>query len=404
MLSKVNIYNFVFLLLLSLILLNINGIVFLFSGRTSLLSPLILVCCIYLIINSDFYTNNLLRTYYFFYICYICIGVFALFVTRIIGDDVLKTIFDIVKTIIITTGIFIGFNENSKSHKENLNIICLLTILSVLLGFVIHLFDIDVVKSNYRTLQRLSGNFVNPNEMAAQSLFAIIAIQYFFSKLNLKLVYKLILLFCLGVSLYCLFMSFSRGILIASAVILVFDLLFFSKLSVKKIGNYFLLVLLSIFILNQVSQSIDSGFQRRIERTLSIFNDGITDENSGHRVQLFNNAMDLIYESPFIGTGIGNLQKMGYLNSGAHNAYITVFGNSGFFVLLILLFFLVKLISTQYNFYKKHDVKFIFYVLLIIYIHGFFKTGVLEFKINNLFLAMAMAMTNYSKKPFKRLL
>ena len=99
--SKQKIYSLFFKLLLSIILLNLNGLLYLFIGTTGIISPLILFLSVYLITNSDDRTFSKLFTGYFLYILiYLVVGLISLIVSLQVGANTLSTIADIIKTLI----------------------------------------------------------------------------------------------------------------------------------------------------------------------------------------------------------------------------------------------------------------------------------------------------------------
>ena len=66
--NKQRIYSLFFKLLLGIILLNLNGLLYLFFSSTGLISPLILLLSVYIITNSKNKTFSKLFNIYFLYV------------------------------------------------------------------------------------------------------------------------------------------------------------------------------------------------------------------------------------------------------------------------------------------------------------------------------------------------
>lgn len=401
MITLKKIYINIYLIFIFLIIFNVNGLIFLFSGITSFISPIILIFAIYLIIGSkEYHYSKLLQLYILFIFLYITVGSIVLLFSNVIGEYAYKTIFDVVTSLIVVIATYSGYRKIQPFLKNALFLkVAWAIILSVFTSYLFNYLGIsDHIQ--YRQVQRLSGIFANPNELAAQSLFAIICIQYIFNTSSIRLFKLLLLTFMLIICFSVMVLAFSRSIFVAFILLVLIQLFYFSRLNLKS-------VLVSILIIAAISisapiyyDSIDNSTKKRIDRSLNILDGEVTDENTGDRVKLAGNALILIQEKPFFGQGIGLMQNMPG-SIGTHNAYLAVLGNSGIFVFLIFLTFLYVLIKHAFIYYKKTKNYTFLFIIIAILINGITKTGVFEFKINNVLFGLAIAIFSITAQETK---
>jgi hypothetical protein len=389
--NKTKLYSVVFKLLIGIILLNLNGLIFLFVGSTGIISPLILIFSAYVILNSKSSAiSNLSTGYFIFILLYLVIGSISLLISFQVGVETLTTMTDIIKSIVLIYAVYLGYLQELQKSNSIIVYTCWLIIFSVVLSYGLDYLNIASIQANYRTDYRMSGFFANPNELAAQSLFSIISIQYLFKKYTSKY-YRLILMVALLISGYAMFMAFSRSIFLVLFIILFLQVFLYKGLSFKSLillGGFALLLVVALPLLYK---NTNLSLQKRIDTSLDIFDEGLSDGNTGGRFDLISEAFVYINENPFLGVGIGNMQRMEGVG-GVHNAYLAVWGNAGFFVLLYFISFLIRLIKELHIYTKKTGNTLFLFLILTICINGLSKAGVFEFKINNLIMALTFAV------------
>ena len=260
--SKQKIYSLFFKLLLSIILLNLNGLLYLFIGTTGIISPLILFLSVYLITNSDDRTFSKLFTGYFLYILiYLVVGLISLIVSLQVGANTLSTIADIIKTLIFVSALYLGYKQELKYNSSIINFTCWVIIISVLLSFGLDYINIAAIQGNYRTEMRMSGFFANPNELAAQALFAILSVQFLYKQYINKL-YRLILFIILLICAYSMFMAFSRSIFLAFFILLFLQLFVYRGISMKSTFFVVCSILLLSIVLPILYESVNVNLQK----------------------------------------------------------------------------------------------------------------------------------------------
>lgn len=399
--AKFNIFRISLYLFLSIILLNVNGILYLLGMSTGTISPIILVLSIIILLASLKQKSYLLYNMYIaYFLLYLGIGLISLGVSGKMGEKSLQTIIDITTTFIIVSASFFGIKkEICKYGNQIIKYIGWLIIISVLISIFMDITGVTHEIDRYRTDIRLSGIFANPNETSAQALFSIIFIKYLYSTRKNSFFMKTIYLILFILSFYALFLANSRVIIGIAILLFLLNFLFYTKFSLKTLSIYTLLALAMLNVSENIYNNANISLRKRIDNSTTIFEKGITDENSGGRIYLANHALDMIYKNPFIGVGLGKMQKMEDIG-GAHNAYLAIWGNAGIVPLLFFLFFISVLLLKLFKQSKYTlDNTFLFLILIIV-INGFSKTGVYEFKINNVILGLAIAMLS-CPRPLK---
>ena len=118
--NKTKLYSVVFKLLIGIILLNLNGLIFLFVGSTGIISPLILIFSAYVILNSKSRAISNLSTGYFIYILlYLVIGSISLLISFQVGVETLTTMTDIIKSIVLIYAVYLGYLQELQTEKLN---------------------------------------------------------------------------------------------------------------------------------------------------------------------------------------------------------------------------------------------------------------------------------------------
>ena len=399
--AKFNIFRISLYLFLSIILLNVNGILYLLGMPTGTVSPIILILSIIILLYSLKHKGYVLyNMYVVYFLLYLGIGLISLGVSGKIGEKSLQTIIDITTTLIIISASFFGIKkEICENGNRIIKFIGWLIIISVLVSVFMDITGVTQEINRYRTDIRLSGIFANPNETSAQALFSIIFIKYLYATKKNGFIMKIIFLMVFLLSFYALVLANSRTIIGVAILLFFLNFIFYSKFSLKTLSLYALLTLAMISIYENIYNEANISLKKRMDNSTTIFEKGITDENSGGRIYLANHALNEIYKNPFIGVGIGKMQKIEGVG-GAHNAYLAIWGNAGIVPLLFFLFFISVLLLKLFKQSKYSlDNTFLFLILIIV-INGFSKTGVYEFKINNVILGLAIAVLSCTK-PLK---
>ena len=177
---------------------------------------------------------------------------------------------------------------------------------------------------------KIKGTFVylGPNEVAAfYNQYTIILMSLFFAmKRGWK---KLVLMGIIIVNLYSILFLFSRAAYLALAIGLFF--LFAVRKKVLLVPLVIAVVMWQAFLPQQV--------QERIEMTTGEY--GELDVSSERRIMVWQNSMDLFFESPITGVGFGVFPYMGFNLGDTHNIYLKILaeqGLVGIIIFLILLF------------------------------------------------------------------
>lgn len=391
-------YSTFFYFLISIILLNINGVVYLIYGFTGVFSFVILLISIVLLKYYPYQIekSNSFKLFLLFVILYLLIGsaISPILNELQVGEKYFQTIFDIIKSLLIIISVYSYLIHSKRVYgdfNKPFNWIGILIIFSVLLSYLVHIFDLEKYSEGYRTLSRMSGVFANPNELGTQIIFSIIFVFYFL-EISKGIFKKILLLIILLILIHSLFLAFSRSSFIQLFVIgLIFVSIKFGRNTFKIIIITPILIMILTLIANYSYDNMTLTQQKRFDSFSNILRgEELTNENLGDRLYLAETSFDYIINSPFFGKGIGFMQKMTNVG-GVHNAYLAIWGNAGIFVLMFFFFFLLVFLKESFVIYRVTNNYVFMFLIIAIIINGISKTGVFEFKINNLIFGLVFA-------------
>jgi len=158
---------------------------------------------------------------------------------------------------------------------------------------------------------------------------------------------RLMKLACLGLALFaanCVMYSFSRG----GYVALLAGWVFVGIVKYRK-----LLVILTLFAISWASL-VPNAVRDRVLTTYDP-NDGSLDHAAAVRVELWNDAIDLIQSNPVLGTGYHTyaFMKRLYNYEDTHNIYLKVLVETGLIGLAFLLWLLAKTFRIGYRLFRS---------------------------------------------------
>jgi len=175
------------------------------------------------------------------------------------------------------------------------------------------------------------------------------------------------------------------------------------KFEIIKISLYLLFLLIFLF-----------SAYRPLVLTRIYSSDRLEEKSIEQRVDSLSEAKDIIFKNPFLGVGVGNYTYYllttqpdfpGWHYQPAHNIYLMVLAELGIVGFLIFLFIL--LLAFRYSFENL----FIFAILLVVFIIGFFDHWLLTSYFGLVFfafiLALALGLNNpvsFFQKVIRRLL
>ena len=188
--------------------------------------------------------------------------------------------------------------------------------------------------SSIESRKKVTGTFVylGPNEVAAfYNQYTIILISLFFAmKRNWK---KLALAGIIAMNLYSVLFLFSRAAYAGLAIGMFF--LFAARKKILLVPLVVLIVMWQAFLPETVKE--------RIEMTTD--SSGTLDKSSERRILVWQDSLDLFYESPIVGVGFGVFRYMGLALGDTHNIYLKILAEQGLigitiFLILLFIFFI----------------------------------------------------------------
>lgn len=355
--------------LLSILLLNLNGIANMALGVGQAFSVLILSCCFVIIGTFKAnYENVLGRVGYFFmgflsfYLVYsnlLCLywGQNPIGPSSIVQNQVYLATFLVVYSVALGTYKFILLGKGEKLLR-GFAFLAILSSSTILLSFFWGGFhDIAYRYASRGTLNVISsgrfvGFFGNPNEAGnvCNVAFAISIALYFLD------VYKHKIFWIAGmlVSFSASILTFSRAAILLNFAIVVLQLFFVAeKISFRKrifmigsIGSLALVIFLFYLNVKEILPSLNllPSQEIRVLSMLNIVETGNANAGEGdfgdNRTFLLQEAFDIFVSTAMLGKGFGWLQNMPNSGLGPHNTFMLILGEGGIFSGVLLLGFI----------------------------------------------------------------
>ena len=161
---------------------------------------------------------------------------------------------------------------------------------------------------------------------------------------------KIVIWGVLACNTYCILFSFSRGAYVATLVLLFLFGLF------KDRRLLVVLVLLAVGWQALAPKAV----QERINMTYDD-KSGTVDGSAGERLQLWEDAVNLIKSNPLLGTGFDTYEYMGRVGgfTDTHNYYLKVLVETGFPGLFLLLLLLWRFFATGWTLFRSTEEPFL---------------------------------------------
>lgn len=243
------------------------------------------------------------------------------------------------------------------------------------------------------------GTEIDENHVSA--LIAVVTVYIFMSillkKTSIKGTIVKVILFSLN--FFGVAISGSRASLISTvaAIILLFFIVFFQKLTIKKFFSLVLSILVLIFIGSKIINFLPEWTYNRY------FSNNYMDSSNTTRINIWKNAVNGILSQPLLGYGIGffeNIDEYKYVNGTripervpAHHTFLDITLYTGIIGLIIFALFLWSILKQFLHGNGKVFLPIILVIFLISNILGAEKSA---FFWNNIILLVIIA--NYLKK------
>ncbi len=354
------------LLLLSLIIFcNLNGIITLLFGITAPLSILILIFSLTIIainyispepIRVD---NNLVFIIVIFFL-YLTISTCSLLWDSSMLSErtsIVELYRSYLSSLIIISAFYFGIGTYYKSSKKIFSTsfftpFFVVTLLFVLFGGEIGIYENIVGKHQAFGEERSSGLFGNPNEAGVFANYALVIFLASFASSKHRLFYLGLCVLAFAAAV----VSFSKAALIISVLIILFFLfrsIAWFKFNSKGLNRYLFLTLFLIFSSVFYIVVNFSGFYENLTRnqkirvvgTLALMKGEINQYTTSSRTIVYEHGWSLIKKRPIIGNGFGSFHRFnsGKARFGVHNTFLLIIGESGFLPLLLFLIFFMTL-------------------------------------------------------------
>ena len=198
---------------------------------------------------------------------------------------------------------------------------------------------------SYRVRDSFSGLFLylGPNHYGAffVHMFFVLLGLYLFLKPKWQ---KLVLAGLMGVLVYCIMYSYSRGAYMA----LLGGILAAGIIKERK------LLVLALFFLISWKALVPVSVVERV--TMTRDNRGQLEESAADRVMLWQRAWEMFKQSPLIGKGFNTFEYAGYIDT--HNYYLKMLAEQGLMGLAAFLYLLFAALKLAWKLYRASEDEF----------------------------------------------
>lgn len=396
---------YIFNIILACTLLNLNGFFYMAFGVGQVFSPIIyfsmLVIIFLLFISKEKLELNALQKLFLFSLVSFIIlsSILYFFYNQNFSASQAVLLFAYFSSALLfycSSVLFNRFGVNEFRNIENFLIVFMIINISMVpLSFFYrsHLINPPL------EVARGFGMFANANEAG---IFCCYSICYFLYKLrvsNRKIFFSILIL----LSWFSAVLTFSKSSIIVGTFTIILYLIFFNS----KKSIFFIAILLPFFFnfdFLMLGNLLD-GFglsnvqQRRITQTAEIILSGeVNSDTTSARSILWQKGIDSIASHPF-GIGIGELHHFKDFSNdfgepqGVHNFFLMVFGEAGFLVFSLFVFFLMLVFALSfYRFYFRRlmGAYLTFSIFFVFFVDSIVGHNVLLVKFNIIFIALAL--------------
>ena len=329
--------------------------------------------------NDKFYRLLLFKPFVF-YIIFIAFC----FISLVFSNNIFISIIDLSRILITIISVIniIFFSSKTSFNLKHISVLVSIILFCELLYSLIPLIEFilvnDISTIDFSSVPTaLKGVSGNKNVLSSNIAFKIPFVIY--SIKEVKGYWKFMFSILLSLSFVILLLLISRASLISTAIISLFFAIYFinDRKNLNLISLFSLLTPLffTIFFVFYTS-SIDAiSIQNRVNSI------SVSDTSTNHRLTLYQNAVDYIYNNPFIGCGIGNwkVESLPYWKSKlsgytvpyhAHNDFLEVSTEVGIFGGLSYLFIFLSIFYLAYKLIRKNQIQG-FFLLSIAFVYFF---------------------------------
>lgn len=400
-------------LMTMLVLLNVNGFLYMAFGIPQLASALtyfILICLVLLVYLKSIKFSIKFNEFVFIlgFILFMILSVISKQINHAnIDFETVSYLFAYFTSFLIFIFFLISLSSLEKELFDNY-----LNFVVKLLLFASIMVPLSLLYRKFLAFPPLEitrgfGLFANPNEAGIISCVCLALLMY----LNI-LRQNGWYIFLMLIPVVGVFASFSK-----SAMLLLFGLMFlfvFFKRNKLQIATFIgvLLALLTAISSSDFNLLNDVGFSdvqvRRLEQVVEIIaGGGLNEGTTSSRSLLWSFGFEMFLNAPLFGNGLGSLHHMDYIHNefgepqGVHNLYLMLLGESGVFPFLLIFSSLV--VTYLICFYKAMLYGSVscflsFALLFIFFVDAMATHNSMSIKFNAIFLSLVFV--SYRKARF----
>jgi len=354
-----------FLLLSLLLFCNLNGVIQTITGIGALGSPLILICCAWILICVPIKASDLnwpITLFLFFLISFLLVGWISAAIHndhfQVARSGVLSSSREIITALIILVSMFVFMQWYIK--KVSLDSLIYIILFFFFITLLAGAFEGALGLRNTLFIdkgdnERALGFFGNPNETGLQANLTMILVILLYLRNRISLI---VFVGLLGLCAYGAISSFSKTAMVTFAILWITLIGYFimnifvknrqrrfKSVAFMSLFSIALAILVQVFLLDYLKTLTPSQIGRIEETFELVFSGELNADNTSNRSEIVFDAMDIIGKSPWIGYGSHTFARGGFFpkspTHGVHNFYLRVGGEAGLPILFLFLFTIV---------------------------------------------------------------
>lgn len=185
------------------------------------------------------------------------------------------------------------------------------------------------------------GSDIDPNNIGAYIVAGFAALLNIDANIKRKSISKCFKLAFQVVYVIAIFMTVSRGAVVALLLIIVYNMV--NKGKVKRAVFFLVTIAIIFFVVYYLGQYL-FGSYNPVNLLIERF---VTDEGGSGRIDLWRISFKAILEKPFFGYGLGEspyiIGRTNAENIGSHNTFITIWFEAGIFAFIVFVSMLISL-------------------------------------------------------------
>jgi len=350
------IHYWAFFIMAGICILNLNYPLSVRFGISRPLSVMILGCAVVCVLTTRYSIPRSLGRTGFFFLAWIGLYIIAATLSAIVmGNYSGQTLFMVniytSSIIVILVSSVAGF---SAAQEDRLQPFLRVLFYLCMTSTVLILFSDPIAQAfqlDRHEVGRGAGFFRNPNEAGQMCCLTLLLAFTMLRGARFPLIY----LICIGVIYMATLLTFSKGAILTAGLLTIGQVV--SLRGSWRFSIWWTLVAIAFVFAFAWLLKVDTRYldvsasgKRRIQQIRSlVIERELTEETTTNRLFLNRYGLDLFWESPLIGHGLGTFTKMEGIRLGCHNTYLMIIGEAGAVLGILFLLLLWRVLGAIFR-------------------------------------------------------